>query len=231
MTKYTKLEDMLKYAEVGDTIYLKSSNVFGSNCGEIIMTDEDYREDILSSGYNLWFEKDKVYGFDYSDETIDELIRGYYVSWDGQIELIKGNEYIHIYSQLVDVMKQEAEIGYLIEIQRGNSNIVGEIVSQEYGYNVQFIDGDYGDDCPYTDLRKMIQDYYDTWKGQISLLVPRDKIEEKKFQQEYNNEFFKTTEGYIARHIYEQFKKDDPTEFDKVRKQILKYQEITYFRR
>lgn len=225
MTKYTELEDMLKYAEVGDTIYLKSSNVCGSNCG-VIETFEDYDY----SGYNLWFERDSAYGDTESDKTIKDLIEGYYDSWYGQIELIKGNEYVHIYNTLVDVMKQEAKVGYLIEM-RGNKNTIGEIVSQCYGYNVKFRDGDYGDDYPYTDLKQLIQDYYDTWSGQISLLIPRNKKEEKKFQQEYNNDFFKTTEDYIARQIYEQFKKDDPTEFYKVRKQILKYQEITYFRR
>lgn len=172
---------MLKHAEVGDTIYNKAIEVYSDNCGRIELVSTDNRK-VDSGGYNLYFERDDEYGDVESDETIDELIRGYYDAWDGQIELIKGNEYVHIYSTLVDVMKQEAMVEYFIEMRRGNKNTIGEIVSQCYGYNVKFRDGDYGDDYPYTDLKQLIQDYYDTWSGQISLLIPRNKKEEKKFQ-------------------------------------------------
>ena len=228
MVKYTELEDILKHAEVGDAIHLKDTSVVGSNCGEIMIVDVEGNEDEISrSGYNLWFEMDKVYGCTNSDETIEDLIYGYYEAWDGQIELIKGNEYVHIYSTLVDVMKREAKSGYFIEVRDGR---VGEIVHQEYGYNVRFGKDYYGDDYPYADLKQLIQDYYNTWHGKIRLLVPRKKKEEEKFHQEYNNSFLKTTEDYVAKQIYEQFLVDDPVGFHQVRKQILKNKEVTYFK-
>lgn len=235
MTKYTKLEDMLKHAEVGDTIYIKDTEVEGNNCGEIVEVNEEIlRDEILVSGtgyYNVWFGhgKDNGYGSTWSNKSLVDLIRSYHDTWDGNIELIKGNEYVHIYSMLVDTMKREARIGHFIEVRNGN---IGEIVIQGSGFNVYFKDqyDKWGDDVPYTDLKQLIQDYYDTWNGKIRLLVPRKKKEEEKFQQEYNNTFFKTTEEYVAKQIYEQFLVDDPVGFHQVRKQILKNQEVTYFK-
>ena len=228
MVKYTELEDILKHAEVGDTIHLKSPKVYGDNCGEITIVDEDEDEDV-NNGYNLWFKNDGYGNID-SDETIEDLIYGYYDAYDGNIELIKGSEYVHIYSKLVDVMKEKVRVGYFIEVS-GDKYGVGEIVYRETelgcGYTVRFGEDDYGDDYPYTDLKQLIQEYYDTWHGKISLLVPKKK--EENPQKEYKD-LLTTTENYVAREIYKQFLIDDPVGFQQVRKQILKNKEVTYFK-
>lgn len=86
MAYYTKLEDMLQHAEVGDLIFTQEGDL-----GEIVLLSEP-TSDVKTSGYNVEFNRSQ-YGDMLSYEKIEDLIKMYYETWGDGLELIKGEEY------------------------------------------------------------------------------------------------------------------------------------------
>ena len=82
MTYYTKLEDMLRHAEIGDIIRTSEDSF-----GKIVLLSEPIR-DVKTSGYNVHVNGSH-YGDTFSYEKIEDLIKTYYEIWGDGIELIK----------------------------------------------------------------------------------------------------------------------------------------------